>query len=143
MSKKHSVLIVDDDSDDRESLRDAFLENQHHQNYIFIDGGNQLLEFLTKNQKEVCPSLILLDLNMPGKDGRQTLKEIKSDRNLFHIPVIVLTTSASPADREVSYSLGANCFITKPNTFAKLVDVTNCIAKLWLVYPPLDRLSSQ
>lgn len=136
MSRKHSVLIVDDDADDRETVRDAFLQNEHHQNYIFIDGGIQLLDFLNKKGGAMYPSLILLDLNMPGKDGHQTLKEIKSDSNLFHIPVIVFTTSSSQADMEVSYSLGANCFITKPNTFAKLVDVTNCIAKLWLVYPP-------
>lgn len=132
----HSVLIVDDDADDRESVRDAFLENKHHQNYIFIEDGSQLLDFLNKNEKGMRPSLIMLDLNMPGKDGRDTLKEIKSNKNFHHIPVVVFTTSASMTDMEISYSLGANCFITKPNTYSKLIDITNSIAKLWLVYPP-------
>lgn len=135
-NSSHSVLIVDDDEDDRESLRDAFLENQHHQNYIFIENGTELIDFLDKNQKNKHPSLILLDLNMPGKDGRDALKEIKSNKRFYHIPVVVLTTSTSLRDMQISYSLGANCFITKPNTYSKLVDITNCIAKLWLVYPP-------
>lgn len=135
--EKHSVLIVDDDMDDRESVRDAFLENQHDQNYIFLDNGTKLLEFLLNSPQQAHPSLILLDLNMPGKDGRDTLKEVKSHKTLHHIPVIILTTSSSPKDVEISYSLGANCFITKPNTYSKLIDITNCIAKLWLVYPPV------
>ena len=135
IDSKHSVLIVDDDPDDRESIRDAFLENKHHQNYVFIDSGTKLLDFLFDSTLHEPPSLILLDLNMPGKDGKQTLKEIKQNQRFHHIPIVVLTTSTSENDMKVSYSLGANCFITKPNTFTKLIDITNSIAKLWLLYP--------
>lgn len=131
----HSVLIVDDDPDDRESIRDAFLENKHHQNYIFVESGSKLLDHLYSIKSKNYPSLILLDLNMPGMDGKQILKEIKSDKTLYQIPVIIMTTSASEVDMRTSYMLGANCFITKPDSYSKLINVTNCIANLWLVYP--------
>jgi two-component system response regulator len=74
----------------------------------------------------------MLDLNMPGKDGRETLKEIKSDNRYQHIPTIVFTTSSSMRDRQMVYDLGANCFITKPDTFNKLIEMTNSISRLWL-----------
>jgi len=78
------------------------------------------------------PALIMLDLNMPGKDGREALKEIKGSERFRHIPTVVFTTSSSQKDMQVSYDLGANCFITKPDTFNKLVEITNSIAQLWL-----------
>lgn len=129
---RHSVYIVDDDPDDRESIRDAFLENKHHQEYIFMANGDQLLEHLTVSSSKP-PALILLDLNMPGKDGRDVLKELKCNKHLQPIPVIILTTSSSDKDRETSYQLGANCFVTKPDSYKELVDITDSIAKLWFV----------
>jgi CheY-like chemotaxis protein len=131
-TNKYSVFIVDDDEDDRESIKDAFLENKHHYNYVFMSNGDQLLEYLVANPPREN-TLILLDLNMPGKDGRDILKEIKNARNLKPIPVIVLTTSSSERDKQTSYELGANCFVTKPDSYNDLVDITNSIAKLWLV----------
>lgn len=128
MNTRHSIVIVDDDADDRESIRDAFLENEYQHDYVFFGGADELMGYL----KGASPSLILLDLNMPGMDGREALKQIKSNNNLRHIPIIVLTTSSSQTDRRDSYSLGANCFITKPDTFNKLVDITDSIAKLWV-----------
>jgi CheY-like chemotaxis protein len=77
------------------------------------------------------PSLILLDLNMPGMLGMQALKEIKSNPHYNHIPTIVLTTSTLATDRSTSYSLGANCFLSKPPSYTELVNLTNSIAKLW------------
>jgi CheY-like chemotaxis protein len=74
----------------------------------------------------------MLDLNMPGKDGRETLKEIKSNKQFQEIPTIVFTTSSSHRDKQNVYELGANCFITKPDTFNKLVELTSCIMRLWL-----------
>jgi CheY-like chemotaxis protein len=133
MSKKHIIVIVDDDTDDREIIRDAFMSNhKNHRQYVFIENGDKLLEYLQDAENENIPALILLDLNMPGKDGREVLKEIKSNERFRQIPTIVFTTSNSQKDRQTSYSLGANCFITKPDTFNKLVDITNCIMQIWL-----------
>lgn len=133
MKPKHSILIVDDDADDREIIRDAFANTTEEHHYIFIENGDKLLEFLAEHAEENnAPSLIMLDLNMPGKDGRDTLKEIKTDTRFQKIPTIVFTTSSSRRDREMVYDLGANCFITKPDTFNKLIDLAASINKLWL-----------
>lgn len=133
---KHSVLIVDDDADDRESIRDAFLENKHHHEYIFMKNGDQLLQHLTAKNDTSVFKIILLDLNMPGKDGKDILKEIKTNSIWQPIPVIILTTSSSEKDRDTSYELGANCFVTKPSSYRELISVTDSIAKLWLTQQP-------
>ena len=128
---KHSIFIVDDDPDDRASIHDAFVANDHNHDYVFMKNGDQLMgHFSDMSYKH--PSLILLDLNMPGKDGREILKEIKTNEKLKPIPIIVLTTSSSVKDRETSYKLGANCFVTKPDSYGELVTLTDSIAKLWL-----------
>ena len=132
-NQQHSVFIVDDDADDRESIRDAFLENKHNQEYVFMKSGDQLIDHLASVPKGAKPVVILLDLNMPGKDGRDVLKEIKGNKELRGIPVIVLTTSSSEKDREASYELGANCFVTKPDSYRELVNITDSIARLWFV----------
>jgi CheY-like chemotaxis protein len=132
MSKKHIILIVDDDTDDREIIRDAFMSNhKNHREYVFLESGDLLWEYLQSENKEQ-PSLIMLDLNMPGKDGREILKDIKENERLKSIPIIVFTTSGSERDKHTSYTLGANCFLTKPDTFNKLVDLTNSITQIWL-----------
>jgi CheY-like chemotaxis protein len=133
MNYKHSVLIVDDDPDDRDSIRDAFLYNKHHHNYVFLQSGDQLLNHLSSNNYDPLCSIILLDLNMPGRDGKDVLKEIKTTKIYQPIPVIVFTTSSSEKDRELSYELGANCFITKPDTYQGMLDITNSISRLWCV----------
>lgn len=130
-SLKPSILIVDDDPDDRESIRDAFLENEFDHNYVFMKDADELMVYLHEGANPY-PSVILLDLNMPGMDGRQALKLIKDNKNLRHIPIVVLTTSSAVSDKQTSYALGANCFITKPDNFNKLVDITNSISKLWV-----------
>lgn len=132
MKQKHRILIVDDDADDREIIRDAFLSTIEEQEYIFIENGDKLLDYLEQNIAGDAPSLIMLDLNMPGKDGRETLKEIKTNSRYQHIPTIVFTTSSSMRDKQMVYDLGANCFITKPDTFNKLIEMTSSISKLWL-----------
>lgn len=132
MTLKNSILIVDDDPDDREIVRDAFSSaNGDHWNYVFIENGDRLLEHLAQGNGNL-PALILLDLNMPGKDGREALKEIKNSGEYRSVPTVVFTTSSSQRDRETSYNLGANCFVTKPDTFNKLVELAKAIAKLWL-----------
>ena len=132
MKRKHSIVIVDDDADDREIIRDAFESTINEQEYIFIENGDKLLAYLAEQNNTTTPSLIMLDLNMPGKDGRETLKEIKTNTRFHHIPTIVFTTSSSQRDKQIVYELGANCFITKPDTFNKLIDLADCISKLWL-----------
>ncbi len=127
---KHSIFIVDDDADDRESIRDAFLQNKFQQEFSMLKDGDELLKRLRSSVEP--PSLILLDLNMPGKDGKTILREIKSDKNFQHIPVVVLTTSSSVKDKHAAYKLGANCFVTKPDTFHQFVKLTDSIARLWL-----------
>ena len=131
MSKKQTILLVDDDSDDREILRDAFVaKHKDNREYVFIETGDHLLEYLENNGE--LPALVMLDLNMPGKDGREALKQIKGDERWRSIPIIIFTTSGSQRDKEMSYSLGANCFITKPDTFNKLVEMANCVTQIWL-----------
>jgi CheY-like chemotaxis protein len=130
--QKHSVFIVDDDADDRESIHDAFIANKHNHDYTFMVNGDQLMGHFLDVADARHPSLILLDLNMPGKDGRAILKEIKNNNQLKPIPIVVLTTSSSAKDRETSYALGANCFITKPDSYQELIALTDSIAKLWL-----------
>jgi CheY-like chemotaxis protein len=129
---KHRIVIVDDDADDRDIARDAFLSSPGEQEFIFFESGDGLLSYLEGKAEEELPSLILLDLNMPGKDGRETLKEIKNSELFARIPTLIFTTSSSQRDRVNAYELGANCFITKPDTFDKLVDVTKSISRLWL-----------
>jgi CheY-like chemotaxis protein len=132
MKRKHQILIVDDDADDREIIRDAFLSSTEEQEFVFIENGDKLLEYLETAVNGDSPSLIMLDLNMPGKDGRETLKELKTNDRFHHIPTIVFTTSSSQRDKQMVYDLGANCFITKPDTFNKLIEMTSSICRLWL-----------
>ena len=132
---KHSVFIVDDDEDDRESIRDAFLENKHDQDYIFMKNGDQLIDHLQGETFRKNPVVILLDLNMPGKDGKDVLRELKETEALKLIPVIILTTSSSEKDRKLSYELGANCFVTKPDSYRELMEITDSIARLWFFNP--------
>lgn len=132
MKQKHQILIVDDDADDREIIRDAFMSGDGEQEYVFLENGEKLLHYLEQALEADPPSLIMLDLNMPGKDGRDTLREIKADKRFHHIPTIVFTTSSSVRDKQMMYDLGANCFITKPDTFNKMIEMAASISKLWL-----------
>jgi CheY-like chemotaxis protein len=131
MKAKHPILIVDDDVDDQEIMRDAF-GSATEQECIFIENGQKLMDYLNGHADKTLPSLVLLDLNMPGKDGKETLKEIKANKHFAQVPVIVFTTSSSHRDKKISYELGANCFISKPDTFNKMVELAKCICKLWL-----------
>ena len=134
--KKISILIADDDPDDRILLKEAFDENFSLKEIHFVENGEELMEFLLKKgkfdgDKAGLPSLILLDLNMPKKDGREALKEIKNHQVLKRIPVIVFSTSKSEDDLIKAYNLGVNSFITKPVTYVELLEVTKTIGKYW------------
>jgi CheY-like chemotaxis protein len=126
-----TIFIVDDDPDDRQIILDAFLENNSPIDYLFIENGEQLMETLHTAEAQQLPSLILLDLNLPGMMGLQALKEIKNNKQYSHIPTVILTTSILDADRTKSYELGANCFLRKPQSYGELVEIANGILKLW------------
>jgi CheY-like chemotaxis protein len=137
----NTILMADDDPDDRLLVKEALNEaNFHTDNVRFVEDGDELLDFLlgrnkySGTNKEELPGLILLDLNMPKKDGREALKEIKSNPDLRRIPVVVFTTSTSPQDIKTSYDCGANTFISKSGTFDTLVEIMKTIKNYWVEY---------
>lgn len=140
------ILMAEDDADDRLLVKDAFQESHVVNTLHFVENGVELLEYLRKQGKYKdtldFPDLILLDLNMPRKDGRETLQEIKSDPNLRHIPVVVLTTSKAEDDILRSYDMGAAGYITKPVTFEALIQITKGLSEYWvqLVRLPLRKV---
>ena len=137
--KKSSVVILmaDDDEDDRLMAKEAFTEVKLLNYFHTVENGEELMEYLYRRGKYADPAvsprpgLILLDLNMPKKDGRQALKEIKADPSLRSIPIVVLTTSKAEEDILRSYDLGVNSFIVKPVTFEGLVDIMKTLTKYW------------
>ncbi len=140
MNQKKSVtiLMADDDADDREMARDAFAEARLGNDLRFANDGVELLDYLYRRGKfsdpkdAPSPGIILLDLNMPRLDGLQALREIRNDERFRHIRVVVLTTSNSERDILASYNLSAASYITKPVTFEQLVEVIRSFGKYWL-----------
>lgn len=139
LSDKHSItiLIADDDPEDRMLAAEALEESRLANDVRFVEDGEELLEYLNHRGKysdpdeSPRPGLILLDLNMPRKDGREALAEIKSDNDLRRIPIVVLTTSQAETDIYRSYDLGVNSFIVKPVSFDSLVDVMQVLGRYW------------
>ena len=131
------ILMAEDDEDDRLLAKDAFNESRLANPLFFVNDGEELIDYLYRRGRYAVaeqfplPGLILLDLNMPKKDGREALQEIKADAQLRQIPIIVLTTSQEEEDIIRSYSLGVSSFITKPVTFEQLVEVIQCIGRYW------------
>jgi CheY-like chemotaxis protein len=132
INSNNLIYIVDDDPDDRQIILDAFVQNNPKIDYVFMESATELLENLYTPEVQY-PTLILLDLNMPGVLGLQALKEIRSDKTLSHIPIIVLTTSKLSTDKKSSYDIGANCFVRKPDSYGELVDISNAIVRLWMI----------
>jgi CheY-like chemotaxis protein len=133
-----TILMADDDADDRDLAREALAESRLLNELHSVNDGEELLEFLRHEGRYAVeqaprPDLILLDLNMPKIDGREALAALKKDPALRSIPVVVLTTSRAEEDVARSYDLGANSFISKPVTFAGLVDVMRELGRYWVV----------
>lgn len=132
-----TILMADDDADDRRLTQEAFEEGRLINDVRFVENGEQLLDYLRRQGAYAPPAdaprpgLILLDLNMPRKDGRTVLKELKTDPELRQIPVVVLTTSKADEDIYKSYDLGVNSYIVKPVTFEALVDILQTLEKYW------------
>ena len=131
-----TILLADDDEEDRELARDALQDSRLANEMKFVYDGQDLLDYLRHEGRWVTedaprPGIILLDLNMPRKDGREALQEIKADESLRRIPVVVLTTSKDETDVLSTYDLGVSSFITKPVTFGGLVDVMRAWTQYW------------
>lgn len=139
MTKKQGIVILmaDDDDDDFLLTQKALKESKLLNTLCRVKDGEELMEYLRHEGRyegiKECyrPGVILLDLNMPRKDGREALKEIKSDKDLKNIPVVVFTTSKAEEDIYKSYQLGVNSFITKPVTFDGLIRVVQTLGKYW------------
>lgn len=140
-----TILLADDDPDDRMLTQEAFEESRLRNRLDMVEDGEELMDYLLHRGKyqgasaKPRPGLILLDLNMPRKDGREALKEIKSCPELRRIPVIALTTSKADEDIIRTYDLGVNSFIVKPVTFEGMVEVLKTLGKYWFEIIELPR----
>ncbi len=136
--KPITILMADDDADDRQMTLEAFEESRLANDLRFVEDGAQLMDYLFRRNQFADPAtsprpgLILLDLNMPKKDGREALQEIKADPRLRNIRVVVMTTSKAEEDIVRTYDLGAESYVTKPVTFTSLVEVVRTLGKYWL-----------
>ena len=137
------ILMADDDADDRLLTQDAMTDARVINDLHFVTNGEELMDYLYRRGRYADmatsprPGLILLDLNMPKKDGREALQEIKVDPNLRRIPVVILTTSKAEEDIYRSYDLGANSFITKPVTFESLIELMRVMGRYWIEFVEL------
>jgi CheY-like chemotaxis protein len=133
-----TILMADDDPDDRQLTREAFEEAKLANDLRFVEDGVELLDYLHRRGKFADPAssprpgITLLDLNMPRKDGREALQELKQDPRFRAIRVIILTTSKAEEDILRTYNLSAASYITKPVTFEALVEVVKTLGKYWL-----------
>jgi CheY-like chemotaxis protein len=137
-----NILLVEDNPGDvrltREAMKESGLPSQIHA----VSNGGEALAYLRgegPHRDRTVPDLVLLDLNLPGRHGRDVLAEMKSDPALRRIPVVVLTTSNAEEDIQSSYDLHANCFITKPVDFHRFGDVIKTIEEFWLSVAELPR----
>jgi two-component system response regulator len=143
-----TILMAEDDAEDRQMTREAFEASRLANDLRFVVDGVELMDYLCRRNHYADPAtsprpgLILLDLNMPKKDGRQALTEIKANPNLRNIRVVVMTTSKAEEDILRTYDLGASSYVTKPITFAALVDVITTLGRYWLEIVELPQSES-
>jgi CheY-like chemotaxis protein len=129
------ILLVEDNPGDARLAREAFQDGKVRNTLHWVDNGEEAMDFLRKEGKHARvprPDLILLDLNLPRKDGREVLAEIKGDADLKRIPVVILTVSKEEEDVMKTYNLHANCFITKPIDLNQFIKVVKSIEDFWL-----------
>ncbi|MEM9002046.1 MAG: response regulator [Cyanobacteria bacterium P01_F01_bin.86] len=136
-AKPITILVAEDDEDDRLLMQEALEENRLANDLYFVEDGEELMDYLNHQGKYTNPltsprpSLILLDLNMPRKDGREALKEIKADPAIRQIPIVVLTTSKAEEDILRTYDLGVSSFIAKPVGFDSMVQIMKTLGTYW------------
>ena len=136
------ILLVEDNPGDERLTREALKEGKVFSNLYWVKDGVEAMEFLRRDGKSSGvprPDIILLDLNLPKKDGREVLQEIKNDEHLRRIPVVVLTTSKAEEDVIRTYNLHANCYVTKPVDLEKFIVVVKSIDMFWLTVATLPR----
>lgn len=137
IGKSITILVAEDDEDDRLLMQEALEENRLANDLHFVEDGEELMDYLLHRGKysdpnsAPRPSLILLDLNMPRKDGREALQEIKAEPSLRQIPIVVLTTSKAEEDILRTYDLGVSSFIAKPVVFESMVQIIKTIGRYW------------
>ena len=132
-----TILIADDDADDRMFLEQAMRQNGYQQGIQFVEDGEDLMAYLRRQgryneQNAPWPNMLILDLNMPRKNGFQALAEIKDDPKLRRLPVIVMTTSSADEDIARTYNSGVNSFVTKPFNFNRLVEMVSTLKTYWM-----------
>ncbi|WP_246859196.1 response regulator [Spirosoma sp. KCTC 42546] len=132
-----TILIADDDTDDRLFMDKALRQSGYTQNVQFVEDGEELMEYLRREGRynednAPWPNLLILDLNMPRKNGFQALNEIKDDPKLRRLPVVVMTTSSADEDVLKTYNLGVNSFVTKPFNFNRLVEMVGALKTYWI-----------
>ncbi len=138
-----TILLAEDDADDRLLVKEALAEGRVLNELRSVEDGEELLDYLrrrgryTDPETSPRPGLVLLDLNMPRKDGREALREIKGDPDLKRIPIVVMTTSKAEEDIVRSYDLGANSYVTKPVTFERLVELMKVMGRYWIEFVEL------
>lgn len=126
---KRQVFIVDDDEDDRDFLREAFMENGYPDQFVLFESGVKMMEFLLKSA--FPPALIIMDLHMPGRGGGDFVKEIKSNPHYKTIPVVLFSTGLITETKIQLLRQGANCVVAKPNSYDEIREITKCIGLLW------------
>ena len=134
------ILLVEDNPGDYRLTQEALREGKVYNNLYWAQDGVEALEFLRQRGRYSDvprPDIVLLDLNLPKKDGREVLSEIKGDENLRSIPVVILTTSQAEEDVLRSYDLHANCYVTKPVDLEKFITVVQSIDRFWLTIATL------
>ena len=132
-----TILIADDDTDDRLFMDKALRQSGYNHTIKFVEDGEDLMAYLRRErayteENAPWPNLLILDLNMPRKNGFQALSEIKDDPRLRHLPVVVMTTSSAEEDVIKTYNLGVNSFVTKPFNFNRLVEMVGALKTYWL-----------
>jgi two-component system response regulator len=137
LTKSQSILLVEDNQDDYEATSRAFKKANLSNPIVWCKSGQDALDYLKKQgaykdePKSARPGLVLLDLNMPGMDGRKTLEVIKQDDTLKQIPVIILTTSSDERDIQSCYQTGANTYVQKPVSFDGLIEAIRRLKAYW------------
>ena len=130
------ILIAEDDADDRFLLQTAFTENGFEDRLQFVENGVEVMEHLyalnTATSSARLPRFILLDLNMPKKDGREVLREIKQNPVWNKIPVVIFSTTSNEQEMLRCYELGANSYVTKPNSFEHLLEIVATLREYWV-----------
>ena len=142
MGRAAEVLLVEDSPGDVRLTREALKEGKVRNNLSVVNDGVEAMEFLRRQGPYADaprPDIVLLDLNMPRKDGREVLAEMKSDDDLKRIPVVILTTSEAEQDILKTYELHANCYLTKPVDLEQFISIVKSVEDFWLTIVQLPR----